>query len=97
MGDNFERSVGGMNPSNFGLYESGRGDPTLKSQIEDISIFALDKGSYDDTLNAINNFLRKESTVDDVASERNRIIKELYGNMDNYLEEENFFMTNGEF
>ncbi len=97
MGDYFEKSIGGMNPSTFGVYESGKGDYTLKSQIEDISIFALDKGSYDDTLNAINNFLRKDSSVDDVASERDKIIKELYGNMDNYLEEENFFMMNNEF
>ena len=97
MGDYFEKSVGGLNPAGLGNYDSYKSDYNKESQIRDISIFASDKGSYDATLNAINNFLRGDPTLDNVSAERDKIIKELYGNIDNYLEEENFFMMNNEF
>lgn len=97
MGDYFEKSVGGLNSASLGNYDFYKGDAEKQSQINDVSIFALDKGSYDATLAAINNFLRKDTTLDNVAEERDKIIKELYGSIDNYIEEENFFLMNNEF
>ena len=97
MSDYFEKSISSINSANLGNYDFYTEDTNQESQISDISIFALDKGSYDVTLNAINNFLRKDPTFDNVAEERDKIIKELYGSLENYQEEENFFLINNEF
>ncbi len=97
MSDYFEKSISSINSANLGNYDFYTEDTNQESQISDISIFALDKESYDTTLNAINNFLRKDPTFDNVAEERDKIIKELYGSLENYQEEENFFLINNEF
>ena len=97
MSDYFEKSINSINSTNIGNYDFHTDDTNKELPISDMSIFAFDEGSYDATLNAINIFLRKDPTFDNVAEERDRIIKELYGSFENYQEEENFFSLNNDY
>ena len=96
MADFFEKSLGSTEHSNFDGFDTYALDLNQHFGNGDISIFStIDQDSYRETMDNIQSFLCNETTVDSVNIEKNRILKQLYGDINNFEVEEFNFFTKG--
>ena len=94
MADFFEKSFKSVKSSELDNFDTYAVDLNKHIGKGDISIFSVDQSSYQETLDNICCFLENDSIVNSIDKEKDRIMKQLYGDINNFeVVETNIFLN----